>query len=198
MVPVRFFAGTGLEETFVAGFMLIDKLGLSARVGLSLVVRQTFYGFWFALVDQKLDPRPNYWLSLAFKRLVGQRVLAAYTDTSPPERQPRVRVYAHCASKQSGYTAGSVVVYAMNICNETSRVFFNVSNSHVVNQFLFTAPQGNLTSTAIELNGELVSMVSDTQLPTFKAQRVVSDSGVEMPPYSIAFYVINVNAKACR
>ena len=38
---------TQIDETFVAGFMLVDKLGLSAELGLSLVVRQTFYGFWF-------------------------------------------------------------------------------------------------------------------------------------------------------
>ena len=66
---------TQIDETFVAGFMLIDKLGLSAELGLSLEVRQTFYGFWLALVDQRFEPRPNYWLSLAFKRLVGREVL---------------------------------------------------------------------------------------------------------------------------
>ena len=75
LVVVSSAGKTQIDETFVAGFMLVDKLGLSAELGLSLVVRQTFYGFWFALVDESFEPRPNYWLSLAFKRLVGREVL---------------------------------------------------------------------------------------------------------------------------
>ena len=74
--------------------MLVDKLGLSAELGLSLVVRQTFYGFWFALVDQSFEPRPNYWLSLAFKRLVGREVLQVKVSHQfVMLKQPRLLVY---------------------------------------------------------------------------------------------------------
>ena len=179
--------------------MLLDKLGLSARLGLSLVVRQTYYGFWFALVDQKLEPRPNYWLALAFKRLVGPRVLDVHLDMTPaPAGKLPVRAYAHCTAASSGYPSGSVVIYVLNIRNESTSALFNVSNSHVVDQFLFTAPRGDVTSTSIELNGAPVGLVSDSQLPVLKPQQVVTDAGVKMPPYSMAFYVIKAGARACK
>lgn len=55
-----------------------------------IVIRQTLYDGWYSLIDHKLNPLPDYWLSLLYKRLVGQRALAVTsTDTS-------VRVYSHC------------------------------------------------------------------------------------------------------
>ena len=55
--------------------MLLDKLGISARYGIDVVMKQAFYGFWFSLLDNQFEPTPNYWVALLFKRLVGQEVL---------------------------------------------------------------------------------------------------------------------------
>ncbi|XP_029282733.1 heparanase, partial [Cottoperca gobio] len=49
----------GLSDTFVAGFMWLDKLGLAARLGLDVVMRQVFIGSGsYHLVDENLDPLP--------------------------------------------------------------------------------------------------------------------------------------------
>ena len=47
-----------LSDRFVAGFMWLDKLGLAARMGVSIVVRQSLTGGYYALLDKKMNPLP--------------------------------------------------------------------------------------------------------------------------------------------
>ncbi|XP_053453959.1 heparanase isoform X3 [Nycticebus coucang] len=49
-----------LSNTFAAGFMWLDKLGLSARMGVEVVMRQVFFGAGsYHLVDENLQPLPE-------------------------------------------------------------------------------------------------------------------------------------------
>ncbi|XP_050829707.1 heparanase isoform X2 [Serinus canaria] len=48
-----------LSNTYVAGFMWLDKLGLSARQGIDVVMRQVFFGAGtYHLVDANFEPLP--------------------------------------------------------------------------------------------------------------------------------------------
>eukprot|EP00064_Thunnus_orientalis_P022372 superscaffoldBa00007469_g22566 len=48
-----------LSNTFVAGFMWLDKLGLAARLGIDVVMRQSLIGNGrYNLVDNQLEPLP--------------------------------------------------------------------------------------------------------------------------------------------
>ncbi|CAK6983420.1 heparanase-like [Scomber scombrus] len=103
----------GLSDTFVAGFMWLDKLGLAARLGLDVVMRQVFVGSGsYHLVDENLDPLPDYWLSLLYKRLVGPEVLKI--EAFSLGRSKRVRLYLHCANRKS-YRDGAVTLISMNL-----------------------------------------------------------------------------------
>ncbi|KAM9701290.1 LOW QUALITY PROTEIN: heparanase-like, partial [Menidia menidia] len=87
----------GLSDAFAAGFMWLDKLGLGARLGLDVVLRQVLLGAGsYHLIDEDLDPLPDFWLSVLHKRLVGPEVL------NLKSRSPfaRLRVYAHCATRR--------------------------------------------------------------------------------------------------
>ena len=63
----------GVSDSFVAGFMWLDKLGVAARLGHKVVIRQSFYGGAYSLIHEKsFDPFPDYWSSLLYKMLVGR------------------------------------------------------------------------------------------------------------------------------
>ena len=53
-----------------------------------VVIKQSVFGGCNGLLDPELNPTPDYWLSLLYKRLVGRRAL------------------------QVSYSAGDVIVYA--------------------------------------------------------------------------------------
>ncbi|MBV94495.1 Heparanase, partial [Eschrichtius robustus] len=81
----------------------LDKLGLSARMGIEVVMRQVFFGAGnYHLVDENFEPLPDYWLSLLFKKLVGTNVLMA--SVKGPDRN-KLRVYLHCTNINH-YTVG--------------------------------------------------------------------------------------------
>uniref|UniRef100_A0A8C4QIF4 Heparanase n=1 Tax=Eptatretus burgeri TaxID=7764 RepID=A0A8C4QIF4_EPTBU len=51
----------GLSDSYVAGFMWLDKLGLSARLGIDVVIRQAFVGHGhYTLVDKENEPLPSH------------------------------------------------------------------------------------------------------------------------------------------
>lgn len=48
----------GLSDTYVAGFMWLDKLGMGAVNGIDLIVRQSFYNGYYALINEQSLPNP--------------------------------------------------------------------------------------------------------------------------------------------
>jgi heparanase 1 len=73
-----FNGGTpNVSDRFVSGFYWLELLGLAARRGISVVVRQNLALTNDSLLDVNLDPNPDYWLTLLHKQLVGPTVLDA-------------------------------------------------------------------------------------------------------------------------
>ena len=192
-------SGTILEESYIAGFMLLDKLGVSARFGMKLVIRQTFYGFWFALVDEKLNPVPNYWVALLYRALVGTHVLNV-TDGLTTSRY--VRVYANCVARTtSAYSKDAAVIYAMNLGE--SDVYLDMSSiGSRVYEYLFSpGDEKDPSSTKIRLNDQLLLMTDNSTLPNLMqyGRTVTSSKHVLLPSTRFAFYVIDdAGAGACK
>ncbi|MEX2443256.1 MAG: glycoside hydrolase [Alkalispirochaeta sp.] len=86
----------GVSDRFIAGLWWLDQLGLMARSGVRVVVRQSLLGGDYALLDTETPaPRPDYWNSLLWKRLMGESVYAVVHDGDP-----LLRVYAHNTPQQ--------------------------------------------------------------------------------------------------
>ncbi|KAG7163298.1 Heparanase-like [Homarus americanus] len=138
---------SGLSNAYVAGFMWLDKLGVAARGGVDLVARQTLYEGCYAMIDNNLVPNPDYWLSVLYKRLVGGRVLNVSLSQAPIT----TRLYAHCHNNYShDYTPGGVVIYGMNLANESSQVALTHHLAHSpILQYLLLPSDGVLQSSPI-------------------------------------------------
>ncbi|CAH1277038.1 HPSE [Branchiostoma lanceolatum] len=209
-----------LSDSFVAGFMWLDKLGLAAKLSLDVVMRQSLFEANYALISKDLDPLPDYWLSLLYKQLVGSRVLKVQvtdgsevrvTNSSEEQRtagemdrkSARIRVYAHCTNPNSPqrYQNGSVTLYVLNL-HQDHRAAVRLGGHLAfkkVDKYLLT-PHGEegLTSRHVELNGRKLVMVDDRTLPELGPQKLPSNTTLLMPPLTFGFFVIpDAQATAC-
>uniref|UniRef100_A0A8C7S6C7 Heparanase n=1 Tax=Oncorhynchus mykiss TaxID=8022 RepID=A0A8C7S6C7_ONCMY len=171
----------GLSDTFVAGFMWLDKLGL----GLDVVIRQVLIGSGtYHLVDDNLDPLPDYWLSVLYKRLVGPEVLSIEAFSTLGKKK-RVRVYLHCTNKKSG----AVTLFALNLSKSPARIAVPamVSNSTVEAFVLQSEQPGEegLYSNSVKLNGEVLKMVDDRTLPSLQGTPLAAGEHLRLPEKSI-------------
>ncbi|XP_051504224.1 inactive heparanase-2-like [Myxocyprinus asiaticus] len=198
-----------LSDTFAAGFLWLNTLGIAASHGIDVVLRHSFFDYGYNhLVDQHFNPLPDYWLSLLFKRLVGPRVLAVHV--AGLQRKPRpgrvirdkLRIYAHCTSFHNHeYVRGSVTIYIINLHRSRKKIkLAGTLRNKTVHQYLLQ-PFGTdgLHSMSVQLNGEPLIMVDNETFPELKPRTLRAGRTIAMPPVSIGFYVIkNINAYACR
>uniref|UniRef100_A0A8B9LK06 Heparanase 2 (inactive) n=1 Tax=Astyanax mexicanus TaxID=7994 RepID=A0A8B9LK06_ASTMX len=198
-----------LSDTFAAGFLWLNTLGISAMQGVDVVLRHSFFDYGYShLVDQHFNPLPDYWLSLLFKRLVGPRVLAVHV--AGLQRKPRpgkvirdkLRIYAHCTSFHNhNYVRGSITIYIINLHRSRKKIkLAGTLRNKTVHQYLLQ-PFGadGLHSKSVQLNGEPLAMVDSDTFPELKPRTLRAGRTIAMPPISIGFYVIkNINAYACR
>jgi heparanase len=120
----QFGGEPGLSDVYLGGLWWLDQLGLLARNEHAVVVRQSLTGMNYGLIDERtLAPRPDYWNSILWERLMGAQVLAptveAIGETSRLEAA-KIRVYAHeteqgrTESRSSG-AADKVSFLAINL-----------------------------------------------------------------------------------
>ncbi|XP_039615623.1 heparanase [Polypterus senegalus] len=193
----------GLSDTYAAGFMWLDKLGLSAKLGIDVVIRQVFVGAGsYHLVDSNFDPLPDYWLSLLYKKLVGPEVLNVTIFTHDGDQNRHLRVYMHCTRNNStNFKSGDVTLIALNLSKKTTTIhlpeyFFS---KRIDAYQLEPAGEGGLSSRNIQLNGKLLVMVDERTLPELTGSTLPVGSPLQIPGFTFAFYVIrDANVSACK
>ena len=109
----QFGGEPGVSDVYVGGLWWLDQLGLLAASGHNVVVRQTLSGLDYGMIEaESLEPRPDYWNSLLWKRLMGPDVYAVESHPGGQgDTADKLRICAH-----SG-TAGdsSVAVLMINL-----------------------------------------------------------------------------------
>ncbi|XP_074731786.1 inactive heparanase-2 [Strix uralensis] len=198
-----------LSDSYAAGFLWLNTLGLLASRGIDVVVRHSFLDHGHNhLVDQNFNPLPDYWLSLLYKRLIGPKVLAIHV--AGLQRKPRpgrvirdkLRIYAHCTSYHNhNYVRGSITLYIINLHRSRKKIkLAGTLRDKIVHQYLLQ-PYGKdgLHSKSVQLNGQPLAMVDDGTLPELKPRPLRAGRTLVIPPLTMSFYVVkNVNALACR
>jgi heparanase len=193
-----------VSDRFVSGFLWLDKLGLSAQLGVNVVMRQTLYAYFYSLLDINMDPNPDFWLSWLHRVLVGNEVLAVTLSGMRNNSAPTTRVYAHCTNaKRSGiYKRGSVTVFGLNIHpNASATLAFTGSlAAQRIDAYLLEAdgPDGVL-SKWVKLNGKRLQMPSDILMPDINPSKLPPGAKVVLPPLTFGFFVFpDANAGICQ
>ncbi|XP_072661844.1 inactive heparanase-2 isoform X2 [Canis lupus baileyi] len=198
-----------LSDSYAAGFLWLNTLGMLANQGIDVVIRHSFFDHGYNhLVDQNFNPLPDYWLSLLYKRLIGPKVLAVHV--AGLQRKPRpgrvirdkLRIYAHCTNHHNhNYVRGSITLFIINLHRSRKKIkLAGTLRDKLVHQYLLQPyGQEGLKSKSVQLNGQPLVMVDDGTLPELKPRPLRPGRTLVIPPVTMGFYVVkNVNALACR
>lgn len=191
----------GVADAFVGSFWWLDQLGALAARGQQRVIRQTLAGSNYGLLDDvTLDPKPDYWASVLWRRTIGQRVLELEQSKVEGEQDTLLRSYAHCTRDRPG----AVTLLALNLSRDAT-VRVKLSDAGQRREvYLLSAParadgQPDLGGGELQLNGQTLALGPGDALPELAPRTDSAGPYVDLPPTTIAFVVFpDADAPACR
>ncbi|MFP4375809.1 MAG: hypothetical protein ACLFP4_02095 [Spirochaetales bacterium] len=198
----QFGGEPGLSDAYLGGLWWLDQLGLLAQNEHAVVIRQSLTGMNYGLIDERtLAPRPDYWNSVLWERLMGESVLDARVEalgeTSHAQAE-KIRVYAHEhergedgggeASAGRGSNAVSEVTFLVINLHHDRDAEIELDISSPVELYQLTAP--DVYGREVLLNG-VPFRLDASGLPqdwVFAPVRA-NESRIVLPPLSYAFVV---------
>lgn len=206
----------GVSNSFAHGFWYAQSLAALAAAGHTVFCRQTLVGGHYSLLDQRnaLQPNPDYYVALLFRRLMGSRVLsvrrarrhdganaAALTNGSSASLE---RIYAHCAPAHGAtrppqqWRRGAVTLLILNYAPKRPLELDGVLGAAALSprlEYHLTAP--SLRSRVVELNGATLRVGDDDAIPPMTPRRVDDPAApLCVAPRSFAFVVLTEAAAA--
>ena len=176
--------GDPLAGQFVDTFRYLNQLGSLAQRGVVSVMHNTLASSDYGLLDEEtLEPRPDYWAALLWKRTMGKVVLDPGVA-----KNAKLRIYAHCSVERKG----GVSLAVLNPDAEHDAV---LTLPAAAEEFSLTA--ADLTSTTVLLNGAELKAAADGSVGSLKANEVKSGV-VRLPRASVTFFVLSsAQNKSC-
>jgi hypothetical protein len=149
-----------------------------------VVAHNTLAASDYGLLDDKtLEPKPNYWAALLWRRLMGRTVL----ESGVPIREG-LHLYAQCLRG-----TGGIALLAMNN-NRTRPTSIMLPNGGD----RYTLSARDIEATQAELNGEVLNLSASDELPPLRPVHV-SAGAVELQPASITFLAVSTaDNPSCR
>lgn len=142
----------GLSDSFVSTLWWLDELGVLAQEGVSKVFRQSLIGSDYGLLSQEtIEPRPDYYATLLWKRYMGRQVLDPKKLVE--DANPYLRVYIHGDGK------GALSILGVNIHRRRmSRLMLQAAPGTEGSVFasaerLLLGAHGGFTSRTLSVNG---------------------------------------------
>jgi heparanase 1 len=177
--------GNPWASTFLDSFRYLDQLGRLAKQSVRVVVHNTLVASDYGLLDDKtLEPKPNYWAALLWRRLMSPTVL----ESGVPIREG-LHLYAHCLRG----TPGGVALLAINN-SRTRPTSIGLPNGG--DRYALSAR--DIEATQVQLSGEVLKLSAGGELPALKPIHV-SAGAVELQPASITFLaVLKADNPSCR
>jgi hypothetical protein len=136
------------------------------------------------LSEDTLEPRPDYWAALLWKRTMGDVVL----DPGFP-KTGSLRIYAHCSKDGKG----AVALVALNIDPDHEQM---LTLPLAARELALTSP--DLTSPTVMLNGTELRAGSDGSVGPIKASGL-KKGPFRLAPSSVTFLIIpSANNESCK
>jgi heparanase 1 len=181
----------GISDAHVSALWWLDELGKMARRGTQVVVRQSLTGADYGLLaEPSLAPRPDYFATLLWKRLMGTRALAV-TVPAPPWT---LRAYAHCAGGEA--RPGAVTVLLINL-DQTQPATLALDGVGDGKHELYVVSAAGLGATTVSLNDRPLAVADDGTPPPLEG-RAGRGRSVTIPPVAYAFVRFDdAHAAAC-
>ncbi|ONK76702.1 uncharacterized protein A4U43_C03F31230 [Asparagus officinalis] len=207
-----------VTNAFVFSFWYLDQLGMSATYGTKTYCRQSLIGGNYGLLNTTtFEPNPDYYSALLWHRLMGRNVLSTtFNGTN------KIRAYAHCAKESQGITlllinldgstttevivtSKSAFIRSLKQYNtKASRTKFShiprtrKTSGFIREEYHLTSPNGNLHSQTMLLNGKILAVDHDGDIPEFEPIKVDASEPIKVDPYSIVYvHVPYFDAPAC-
>ncbi len=177
--------GNPWASTFLDTFRYVYQHGRLAQRGVQVIAHNTLASSDYGLLDENtFDPRPNYWVSLLWRQLMGTTVL----DPGPSPSQD-VYLFAHCLRGHPG----GVAVIAMNTDRQAAH---DIQIATKAQRYTLTAKQ--LEGSAVELNGTTLQLGAGDSVPALTGMQAAAGS-VSLAPASITFLAFeNAQNSSCR
>ena len=178
----------GLSDTYLSSIWWLDQLGLLAREGVSRVFRQSLVGSDYGLLDQDgFEPRPDYYASFLWKKLMGDKVFSAPLVEGPDRK---IRAYHHSSAKKS--RTHCVLVVSLRDTHSRINIAGSIRSRYVIE------PVGGLRSSRLALNGVPVEedLVFEWGRKSTRRKYRIGDAPdappaeIVLPPYACAFMLV--------
>ena len=121
------------------------------------------------------EPRPNYWATLLWRRLMGATVLDPHVRATP-----NIYPYAHCLGGRPGGIA-------LLIINADRHRTFDIGLPTAAERYTLTAKQ--LEDTSVQLNGRPLSLTDTGDLPQLTGEPTKAGQ-VSFAPASITYVAV--------
>ena len=168
--------GDPFAAQFVDTFRYLNQLGALAQKNVKVVMHNTLAASDYGLLNEdSLEPRPDYWAALLWKRIMGAVVL----DPGGPKNQA-LRIYAHCSLDRKG----GVAVLVLNTDAQNEQV---ITLPSAAERFTLSAPE--LASTKVLVNGTEPVVAADGTAGPLKPEPVKAGP-VRLAPATVTFLTI--------
>lgn len=195
-----------VTNAFIFSFWYLDQLGMAATYNTKSYCRQSLIGGNYGLLNTTTYvPNPDYYSALLWHQLMGKRVLSTISKGTQ-----YLHAYAHCTKNARGITLLlinfsrdtriSVQLSATGIFTEEMNTVLKFSNARGLNNLIastrnqrsrleyhLTAKDGNLHSQTMLLNGKILDVTPEGEIPSLEPVTVDADRRISVAPLSIAF-----------
>jgi heparanase len=182
----------GLSDVYLASLWWLDQLGLLARHEHDVIIRHTLVGSDYGMLELNTDdgaysltPRPDYWASLLWRRLMGKQ---SHAVTLEHTVGGKLRIYAHATPEKDR----GVTLLALNLDHERS-VAISLPSYENRSCEVFSLSAPDLFGKTLLLNGMPLVLQADGRLPDIQGNRHTSTPvpAVTLPPLGYAFLVFD-------